>query len=182
MPLPPTKMLCSVVSAWPSLLCGLHRLAVDDDSARVRNTTLPFPHLDTQDLIDHLSHTLPAEPAEVHVAGLPRRKIVRQVTPGASSAQHIQDTVDDLSHVDGARAASWPSRWDQRGDELPLPVGQIAGIRRTSHGRFGYIRRSHAPSSPSPGRQPSAAPSNLYTVLDGFREVSPCRRGRRHQA
>jgi hypothetical protein len=102
----------------------------------------------------------PAEPTEVHIARLPGRKIVRQVAPRASGAQYIHDTVDDLAHVHGSWSAAWPSRGHEWSDQVPLRVGQIAGIRPALHRRSDHIRWSLPPSSPSsPGIQSERARS-----------------------
>ena len=59
---------------------------------------------------------------------LPGRKIVAEHTPGASAPKRVQDAVDHLPKVYCPRASSRFGRWDQGSENIPLFVGEIAGI------------------------------------------------------
>src|SRR5262249_40886081 len=66
--------------------------------------------------------------AEIAVDRAARRQVFRNVAPLASGAQHIHHAVNYLAHVDSALAATSFGRRDQRLDQQPFGVGEIAGI------------------------------------------------------
>jgi hypothetical protein len=67
---------------------------------------------------------------EVAVDGLPRREVRGQVPPGAPGPVHIQDGLDDPPRRPdpGPPRRPGPLRRQMRGDDLPLSIGQVAGI------------------------------------------------------
>ena len=60
---------------------------------------------------------------EVHRA--PRRKIVRQLPPGATRSTQVQDRVNNFAQIDAARAPARFGRWYRRRDQSPLLVRQV---------------------------------------------------------
>src|SRR4051812_2449665 len=72
-------------------------------------------------------------PASEHcVHGLPLGKIERQLPPLTARADHVQDGIEDGSSVDRRTATL---RWfrQQESNQLPLLVGQVAGIMLAHH-------------------------------------------------
>ena len=65
---------------------------------------------------------------EIPINRAARRKILRQVAPLASRAQHVQDGVERLPHVRRAPATSAPRRRNERLDARPLLVRQVARV------------------------------------------------------
>jgi hypothetical protein len=51
-----------------------------------------------------------------------------QQTPGPSTAQHIKKSIENLPHIDTSRPASWFGRGNQRLEDGPLGIREIAGI------------------------------------------------------
>jgi hypothetical protein len=77
---------------------------------------------------------------EVVADGARFGEVVRDVAPGAAGAQEVEDGVGDLPQVDLAGSAHVLGRLDEGAQQLPLLVGQVAGIAPPSglrrHDRF----------------------------------------------
>ena len=63
----------------------------------------------------------------------PRRQVVGQHPPGAPSAQHVADGVDDLPTRVGDGSAARFGRWQQWFQQLPFSVAEVAGIGWSFH-------------------------------------------------
>ncbi len=113
---------------------GLDRLAVYDGST---GTGIP-PLSQTQPLTEHFMNPFhgPVSPpsAEVVEGGPPRGEVVREHSPCASGAQHITNSVHHLPARVFERAASWFRRRQQRFQQFPFFVAQVAWITLSSHG------------------------------------------------
>src|SRR5579864_8965830 len=78
--------------------------------------------------------TIPSQmPALRHAAYVvidrrPGRVIMREQTPGAATAQHIQDPIEDLAHLHTSGSPSWLGWGDQRFQDGPLGIRKITGI------------------------------------------------------
>ena len=66
--------------------------------------------------------------AIVVVDRAPGRELMRHHTPRAAGSVQIQNSVDYLSHINRPRSTAAFGRRDQRFNELPLFIRQIAGI------------------------------------------------------
>src|SRR2546423_1390367 len=66
---------------------------------------------------------------EVGVDTLPCRILPRQHAPLTATDDDIQNAIDDRSHLQCARSASWLCRRNQVFDTIPLTVGQIGWIQ-----------------------------------------------------
>src|SRR5207244_13055001 len=58
----------------------------------------------------------------------PRGKIVRQGPPLASGAIHVEERVENLTHLRRARMPAYFGRRDQRFQDRPFLLGEIAGV------------------------------------------------------
>ena len=58
----------------------------------------------------------------------PRGKVVRQGPPLASGAIHVEERVENLTHVRRARMPACFGRRDQRFQDRPFLLGEIAGV------------------------------------------------------
>src|SRR5207248_11508473 len=65
----------------------------------------------------------------VGASTLPGGMLRRQHPPLASTQDKIQDRIDDRSHLQRARSASWLCSRNQFFDTIPLTVGQIGWIQ-----------------------------------------------------
>ena len=78
--------------------------------------------------MDAVEHAVARPFPEIAVNRRPRREILRQLPPLAARAQNVAHRVHHLAHIGLARPAA-PLRWrDQRFDESPFRVRQIARI------------------------------------------------------
>ena len=81
--------------------------------------------------MDLFPQPLVSPAAEVVVDGLPGWQVVGQQPPGAAGSQPVGDGVDQLPAVmDGWAAARLGGR-DERGEQLPLGVGQVGWVAAT---------------------------------------------------
>lgn len=129
-PLTPVDLLARVVAAGLAAdgVGSLDALGVDDPRQGLLGPPLRGADSSPQ-YGEHLFGDLGFFPAdEVPVHRLPGREVDRQLTPGASGADHVQDGVDGVA----AGVLLWPSagvgRGQQRFDQCPLCVGEIGGI------------------------------------------------------
>jgi hypothetical protein len=89
-------------------------------------------------MVDLLPQPLLPPAAEVVVDGLPGRQVVGQQPPGTAGPQPVGHGVDQLAAVMEGWAAAGLGRRDERGQELPLGIGQVGGIVPAGwgHGRL----------------------------------------------
>lgn len=78
-------------------------------------------------------HTFQAKAAVVIVDRAPGRELMGQHAPGAACPAEVQDSVDDLTHVNLTRATARLGRRDPGFYELPLLIRQVTGIRYPFH-------------------------------------------------
>src|SRR5262249_25338828 len=72
---------------------------------------------------------------EVTPDGAPGREVLGEVTPLATGPLDVEDRGEDVAHRGLARPAAGVHR-DQRLDERPWLVGQVAGVSLGSHTPF----------------------------------------------
>ena len=119
---------CRRRSLWAPFFRGLHRLTVDDGRAGTGLATLGLPQLGVQDAMYPLPGAITTPGPEVVEDNAPRWQVVGQHPPGAPSAQHVADGVDDLPTRVGDRSAARFGRWQQWFQQLPFSVAEVAGI------------------------------------------------------
>ena len=92
------------------------------------------------------------------------RKILGNGAPLAAGAQNIHQAIDHFPHVDGSLAAAPLRRRDQRFDQRPFRVGQVARIAKMAtvivmavlgrpHQRHPTNRATAIESQPTPKTQ-----------------------------
>src|SRR5829696_6341881 len=84
--------------------------------------------LDAEGGVDLFPQPLLSPAAEVVVDGLPRWQVMGQQPPGAAGPEPVGHGVDQLAAVMEGRAAARLGRRDERGEQLPLGIGQVGGI------------------------------------------------------
>ena len=124
---------CRRRSLWAPFFRGLHRLAVDDGRAGTGLATLSLAQLGVQDAMYPLPGAITTPGAKVMEHDAPRWQVVGQHPPGATSAQHVADGVDDLPPGVGDGSAARFGRWQQGLEQLPFSVAEVAGIRWSFH-------------------------------------------------
>ena len=98
---------------------GLHRLTVDDGRAGTGLATLGLAQLGVQGVMC-LPGAITTPSPEVVEDNAPGRQVMGQHPPGASSAQHVADGVDDLPPGVGDGSAARSGRWQQWFQQLPF--------------------------------------------------------------
>src|SRR5918993_4629939 len=127
-------LLGAVIAARPSHLSGLDRLTVDDRRTRLRRpadrTAVALP----QSLVHVLPGAILAPLGVVVEDSSPRRILVRQQPPLRSGAQQIEDGVDDAPQRIGLSPSGRMAAGDERLEQRPFGLIEIAGVRTDSHG------------------------------------------------
>ena len=130
MTLPPGDLLASIVVPIISDFSRLDGLAVDAAGAGVLVLSEGDPHRLAQGVEDLLPGAIVAPLGEVFVDGALGRQVVRQHVPLAAGAIDVEDRVDHFPEINLARP-SHLGDGDQRPDDFPLRVGQVAGVGLT---------------------------------------------------
>src|SRR5438874_9938178 len=92
-------------------------------------TTCSATNLGSQRVMEPLPGAIITPLPEVGVDTLPGRILPRQHAPLTATDDDIQNAIDDRSHLQCARSASWLCRRNQVFDTIPLTVGQIGWIQ-----------------------------------------------------
>ncbi len=153
-------LLGRVVAPWPTALSGLDRLAVDGRRRRARASAGALAVGRDQGVVDGHEQAGVTPSREPTVDRRPGRKVGRHQPPRDAAAQDVEDGVEDLALGPGARSAAPAGRRQQRRDQGPFGVGQIArvaqagsaipltggrGPHRALQGGFSNPLESHAP-------------------------------------
>ena len=98
-----------------------------DGCTRLRFSASGLPQLGAQDCIDVFKGAIFSPLTEVVVDALPRRQVVRQHSPSATTTQDIKDGIQNFAHIVFARSAPVVGR-EKRLENLPLSIGQVTRI------------------------------------------------------
>src|SRR3972149_1955734 len=150
-------LLPRVTAAGPPFFCCLHRLAIDNRCGRSRLFASFFANLPSQVAVDGFQCAIISPAAHVVVYRGPRNpKVMRQIPPGTTRAQHVNKRVEDLPYVYPTRSAPGLGWRDQPPHDLPLGLSQISRIglafhayQFTSSSPFGMIHFSYTLLEPS---------------------------------
>src|ERR1700730_2129777 len=107
---------------------ALHALAVDDAGRRARFTIHGFATLHVERVMNAIQRAVLVPKVEITKQRALGRQIFGNVTPLASRAQHIHETVHDFPRLNRALPSATFGRWNNRLDVRPLIVRQIARI------------------------------------------------------
>ena len=125
--------LARVVTSRPPFFGGLHRLAVNDGSTGTGCPTLGLSQVGKEGVVGPLPGPILTPGAEVMEDNAPRWQVVGQHPPRATGAQHVANGVYDLAPRVLHRPTAGFGRRQQRFQQLPLFVVQIAGVNRSLH-------------------------------------------------
>jgi hypothetical protein len=99
MPFAPTDLLASVIAARPSRLTAACGLTIQNRSTRIRVATRCLPHLFPQSVMDLLPDSAVAPEPEIVIGDAPRRKVMRKQFPDSTTANDIEDAIEDFATV-----------------------------------------------------------------------------------
>lgn len=125
----------------------LHGLAVDTASAGFGFLSRSHPNPAPQRIMAHLPAPVTSPLMEIITSRPLRREVVRQGGPRAARAQDVEDGVENLAEVRPPQPPPLSRGGQQRLQDGPLLVGQVAGIRLVW-----YWCPSDVPPVPSVGR------------------------------
>src|SRR5262245_45953733 len=81
--------------------------------------------------MDALQRAIPGPQVEIGPHCALRRQVFGQRLPLAACPQHVENSVQNLAHVDRALAAALLSRWHHGLDNRPFGASQITRITKT---------------------------------------------------
>jgi len=79
-------------------------------------------------MMDAIERAVMVPATEIAVHRAARRQVLRHRRPLAPCAEYMHASIDDLAHHDRPLVAASPGGWDQRRNDRPFLIGQIAGI------------------------------------------------------
>src|ERR1035438_8024519 len=108
--------------------CAFHALAVDDGGGRTGFPLRAFATLFIERVVDSLQCAVIGPQIEVAVDRAFRWQVLRDRAPLTASRENVHEAVHHLPHDHRPLATAGLARWDQRFDQSPFLVGQIARI------------------------------------------------------
>src|SRR5216684_3781633 len=123
----PASYPCGSMHA-PPFFCAFHALAVDDGSGRTGFPLLAFATLFIERVMDSLQRAVICPQIEVVVDRASRRQVFRDRAPLTSGRENVHEAVHHLPHDHRPLATASLARRDQRFNQSPFVVGQIARI------------------------------------------------------
>src|SRR5262249_26972982 len=133
MPLAAGDLLAGVVADFPTSSAPFDRLTIQVGGAWRAFAARLRADLLAQDVIDFQPDAVLAPLAEVVVGGGPGWIVLGQGAPLAAGAVDVEDSVDDVVEVDGARPPTRLGLGQEWFKTSELCVGQVAGIIGGSH-------------------------------------------------
>src|SRR5262249_48903660 len=132
-PLAAVDLLVRVLAMRSALLGGLDALAVDDPHAGALLAAGPVTDAVAKGVVDPRPGAVVAPLVKVVVAGAPGGEVMGHHPPGATAAEDVEDTVEDIAELDRARPASRLGGWEKALEAFPLGAGQIGRIGFAFH-------------------------------------------------
>lgn len=114
------------------LLGRLGALGIDNRSTRARLSPSRLADRDIKRLVDALQRAIPIPQLKIEMRRALRRQIFWQSLPLAAGREHIEDCVEDLALVDRPPSSATPRWWNERSDQPPLGIAQVARITNTA--------------------------------------------------
>ena len=108
---------------------SLDALAVDDGN-RLARPIRQFPALHVERVVNAVERAVPFPALGVVIDRAARRQVLRDLIPLTSRAQQIHQPVDHLTDIDRPLVAAPLGGRDQRRDQRPLLVRQVARIAK----------------------------------------------------
>jgi hypothetical protein len=124
--------LARVIAANSAAFRGLNALAVDHACGWTGIAPLQLPRCHNEMMVDRLQQPAVAPIVEVALDRRRRRKVVREKPPLTACRGHVEDGVQNVPQIGVSRSANPPRRRQERLNETPFSVGQVACIAATS--------------------------------------------------
>jgi hypothetical protein len=103
-------------------------LAVDDAGTWLLLPSLAHPVASAERGVDLFPGPIGTETPKIRIDGGPRRILPRDEAPGTAGSEQIDDAIEDGAHRSLARTTTGLSRWNERSQQLPFGIEEIAGI------------------------------------------------------
>ena len=99
---------------WPPFFCVINALTVDDASRRRCLSVCLFSTAYVKSMVDFVQSAILMPSTKIVVYGAFGRKILWQISPLATSAQDVQQTIYEFTHIRTTLASSWFCRRNKR--------------------------------------------------------------------
>jgi hypothetical protein len=127
MSLAPHQFLARVVTTRSSLIARLDRLTIQNRRGGLAVSATVLTHARAQGVVKRWPQAVTPPAAKPFVDGLPRRKGFGQQTPRSSTAQDVEDGIQDGAPCRGF-ATAFGAWWQQRFEDAVLGIGQIGWV------------------------------------------------------
>src|SRR5688500_3053167 len=126
-------------------------------------------------MMNAAKRAIPFPQVEILPDRAPGRQVLRQCLPLAAGPQHVEDGVEHLADVHGPRSSTALGRADQRLDQRPLHIRQVALVAQSTPIRCpAVLRLPHtAPRSKSGATQRITTASTDSTSFRMGSEIIP---------
>ena len=132
----------------PPFFCAFHALAVDDGGGRTGFPLRLFATLLIKRVVDPFQCAVIGPQIEVVVDRAFRRQVFRDRAPLTAGRENVHEAVHHLPHDHRALATARLARRDQRFDQSPFVVGQIARISQLAAVVTGAVLLVHIGDPP----------------------------------
>src|SRR5271166_714207 len=167
--IPPADL--DLYSAWrrETFVGERPALAIDNGGGRTGFSLLLFTTLLIKSVVHAFQRAIVGPQIEVVMNRTLRWQVFRDRAPLASSGEHVHETVYHLAHNHSTLVAAALTGWDQRFDQLPLVVSQIARIAQLAAVVTGSVlARPHLVTpSESQATTLESHPIHMIQVLSG---------------
>jgi len=119
----------TVVAAYATHASCPDGLAVDDRRARLGVAADTGAQLLTKHGVQVLPRAVQAPEPEVVVGRLPGWELVREQSPSAATAHHVEDRVQDLAERVQPRSPDCLGRWEERVQASEFSVSEVGQVR-----------------------------------------------------
>ena len=107
---------------------AFHALTIDDGGGRAGLPLGLLATLHIKGVVDILQCAVVGPQVEIVVDRALRRQVLRDRPPLTAGRQNVHEAVHHLTHHHGPLAPAALARWNERFNQLPFGVGQIARI------------------------------------------------------
>ena len=77
--------------------------------------------------MDEIESAIPTPQVEIIVQGRARRQVFRDGPPLTTGGENVHEAIHNLAQDHRAFVAAAPAWWDQRFNQFPFVVGEVAG-------------------------------------------------------
>src|SRR6202050_1195631 len=116
----------------PPFFSAFDALAIDDGGGGTGFPANRFAAFYIELMMYEIERAIPTPQVEIIIQRRARRQVFRDGPPLTTGGKNIHEAVHNLAHDHRAFVATAPAWRDQRFDQLPFAVGEVAGIAQVA--------------------------------------------------